>query len=170
LIPKKSFRNHCAILISLGIVGLGTLAIFPILNIASANDPIVQSKQYLKQKGAVGSWSFIVKFTNGSQDRSLGAFTSDGIAIAANTRIKTPGFGVWQSTGANTFTYKLREPIYDTNGNLFGEIYVVQEAVLNSTNDEFNSVGKATLYDLSGNIISVETTTVQGTRIGAENP
>ncbi|HEY9601269.1 MAG TPA: hypothetical protein V6C85_06630 [Allocoleopsis sp.] len=72
---------------------------------------------------------------------------------------------MWQITGPNTFTYKFREPIYEANGNLFGEVSVVQQAVLHSTNNSFKSTGTGTIYDLSGNIISTDSTTVRGTRI-----
>jgi hypothetical protein len=161
----KSFWSRRAILRGFGVVSLGTLAIFSALTIASANPPNVQPQEHSKQKGAVGSWSLVVKFPNGSQQRSLGAFTSDGITIITNEGNKATGYGVWKSTGTNTFTYRFREPIYDTNGNLFGEVYVVQEAVLNSERDRFDSEGEGTVSDFNGNVIAVETTTVQATRI-----
>ncbi len=162
---KKYFCSRRAILRRLAVVSLGTLAILPALNIASANYPSVDSKKKSKRKRIVGSWSFVITFANGSQDKSLGAFTSDGITIVANTSIRSSGFGSWSRTGSNTFTYNLREPIYDQSGALFGEVDVIQEAVFSLTGDEFDSEGKATLSDLNGNIISVETTTVQATRI-----
>jgi hypothetical protein len=40
---------------------------------------------------------------------------------------------------------------------------------LNEITDEFNSTGKGTVYDLNGNVIAVENTTAQATRIRTEN-
>jgi hypothetical protein len=117
------------------------------------------------QKGPVGSWVFSVRFSNGEQERVLGAFTSDGILILTVERNKAPGYGVWSGTGSNRFTYRFREPIYEANGNLFGEVYVVQQATLNSTKDSFVSTGTGTISDLNGKIISTDSTTVRGTRI-----
>lgn len=151
------------------ITSIGTLAAFPTLSMAGESYASIPSRGRTKQKGAVGSWSFIISFANGSQDRSLGAFTSDGITIVTNERTKSTGFGVWESTGSNTFTYKFREPIYEPNGNLAGEVYVVQDAILNEIIDEFNSTGKGTVYDLNCKIIAVENTTAQATRIRTEN-
>ncbi|MBW4434897.1 MAG: hypothetical protein KME28_25085 [Pelatocladus maniniholoensis HA4357-MV3] len=100
---KKSFWSRRAILKDIVIASIGTLAAFPVLNMARATHASVASKKLTKQKGAVGSWTFIVSFSNGSQDKSLGAFTSDGITIITNERTKSSGFGVWESTGSNTF-------------------------------------------------------------------
>jgi hypothetical protein len=72
---------------------------------------------------------------------------------------------VWSDTGSNKFTYRFREPIYEANGNLFGEVYVVQQATLNSARDSFESTGTGTISDLNGNIIATDSTTVQATRI-----
>jgi hypothetical protein len=158
---KKSLWNRREILRGAGIISLGTLVTFSALNRTDANAQAVQPRR----QGAVGSWFFSVQFANGEQERVLGALTSDGIVILTVERNKAPGYGVWESTGFNTFTYKFREPIYEANGNLFGEVYVVQRAVLNSAKDSFESTGTGTIYDLNGNVISTDSTTVRATRI-----
>lgn len=158
---KKSSWNRREILRGAGVISLGTLAIFSALNRTDANAQTVQPRR----QGAVGSWFFSVQFANGEQERVLGAFTSDGIVILTVERTKAPGYGVWESTGSNTFTYKFREPIFEANGNLFGEVYVVQRATLNPAKDSFESTGTGTIYDLNGNVISTDSTTVRATRI-----
>lgn len=163
---KKSLWNRREILKGAGVIGLGSLAIFSALNRTDAKAQTGQPRIQYPQLGAVGSWFFAVQFANLEQEeRVLGAFTSDGIVILTVERTKAPGYGVWQSTGPNTFTYRFREPIYEASGNLFGEVYVVQQAILHSTNDRFESTGTGTIYDLNGNIISTDSTRVQGTRI-----
>lgn len=76
---------------------------------------------------------------------------------------------MWKSTGFSTFTYSFREPFYDANNNLIGEVHVVQEAILAPEYDKFESTGKANIYDLNGKVIAVETTTAQATRIKLES-
>jgi hypothetical protein len=167
---KKSFWSRRAVLKGVGIVSFSILAAFPAVTLAKASDSSTRSHTRSRQKGAVGSWSFVIKFTNGSQERSLGAFTSDGIATIINEQTKAPGFGVWESTGFNTFTYNFREPVYDVNNNLIGEVHVVQTAILEREDNKFESTGKATVYDFSGKLIAVETTTAEATRIEVESP
>lgn len=162
---KNSLWSRREILRGVGVISLSTLAIFSALNKTGANAQIVQTRGRPQQKGAVGSWFFSVQFANGQQERVLGAFTSDGIVILTVEQTKAPGYGVWEMTGFNTFTYKFREPIFEANGNLFGEVYVVQQAILNSAKDSFESKGTGTIYDLKGNVISTDSTTVRGTRI-----
>jgi hypothetical protein len=159
---KNSLWSRREILRGVGVISLGTLGIFSALNKTGANAQTVQPRGRF---GAVGSWFFQVQFSNGEQERVLGAFTSDGILILTVERNKAPGYGVWSGTGSNTFTYRFREPIYEANGNLFGEVYVVQQATLNSTKDSFVSTGTGTISDLNGKIISTDSTTVRGTRI-----
>jgi|SRR4028118_51996 hypothetical protein len=162
---KNPLWSRREILRGVGVIGLGTLGIFSALNKTGANAQTVQPGGRYPQKGPVGSWFFEVQFSNGEQERVLGAFTSDGILILTVERNKAPGYGVWSGTGSNRFTYKFREPIYEVNGNLFGEVYVVQQATLNSAKDSFESTGTGTIYDLNGNIISTDSTTVRATRI-----
>jgi hypothetical protein len=162
---KNSLWGRREILRGAGVISLGTLAIFSALNKTGANAQTVQLMGRSPQKGPVGSWFFSVQFSNGQQERVLGAFTSDGILILTVERSKAPGYGVWSATGLNTFTYKFREPLFDANGNLFGEVYVVQQATLNSAKDILESRGTGTVYDLNGNMISTDSTTVRGTRI-----
>jgi hypothetical protein len=159
---KNSLWSRREILRGVGVISLGTLGIFSALN---KTGQTVQQRGHSPQKRPVGSWFFSVQFSNGEQERVLGAFTSDGILILTVERNKAPGYGLWSGTGSNTFTYRFREPIYETNGNLFGEVYVVQQATLNSAKDSFESTGTGTIYDLNGNIISTDSTTVRGTRI-----
>lgn len=163
--PKNSLWSRREILRGAGVISLSTLGIFYALNKIDAKAEAVQSRGHSQQNGAVGSWFFSVQFANGGQERVLGAFTSDGIVILTVERTKAPGYGVWESTGSNTFTYRFREPIFEANGNLFGEVYVVQQATLNSAKDSFESTGTGTIYDLKGKKISTDSTTVQGTRI-----
>ncbi len=162
---KNSLWSRREILRGVGVISLGTLGIFSALNKTGANATTVQQRGHSPQKGPIGSWFFEVQFSNGEQERVLGAFTSDGILILTVERNKAPGYGVWSRTGSNTFTYRFREPIYEANGNLFGEVYVVQQATLNSARDSFESTGTGTIYDLKGNKISTDSTTVRGTRI-----
>lgn len=71
---RKSFWSRRAILKGVGVASLGTLAAFPALTLARASYPRKRSHERSRQEGAVGSWSFIIRFPNGSQERSLLSF------------------------------------------------------------------------------------------------
>jgi len=70
---KNYLWSRREILRGVGVISLGTLGIFSALNKTAANATTVHPMGHSPQKGAVGSWIFEVQFSNGQQERVLGA-------------------------------------------------------------------------------------------------
>jgi hypothetical protein len=94
---------------------------------------------------------------------ALSTFTKDGNFIGDTPSIvshpTTPGFGVWQRTGARTFALTFRSIESDSDGNAIGFILVRQTITLNHSGDKWD--GTAVLVERDPNTGDPDTGNIQ---------
>jgi hypothetical protein len=110
-----------------------------------------------------GTWDVQVTIRNcqtGAEIRtftSLTTFMSGGTLLDSTSgtpqALKTPGQGVWNHVGGNTYRFSFKYFSFDPGGNFTGSTKVTHEAALASDGKEFTSAGTAQVYDPSGNLI-----------------
>jgi hypothetical protein len=73
------------------------------------------------------------------------------------------GTGTWQTTGAHTFTYQVRERSFDANGTTVGFVDVHQNAT--QSGNTFTSSGMSDILDVNGNVIATVESHVNVSRV-----
>lgn len=104
----------------------------------------------------VGKWQ-VELLINGQIHTNTLYFTPDGRAF-----VRTGGAGRWEATDATHFTFRLAEPMIDTEGNYLGWIKVHQNAVLQG--DTYTSSGISKVYDAQDNLVASTEVKQTGTR------
>ncbi len=104
----------------------------------------------------VGAWDLAATGDDGNVIETVTTFDADG--TAHNNK---GGTGTWTATGADTFSYRITELIYE-GGHLVLRIEIEQDAVL--CGDGFTSQGTARSYDPSGAFLGTTAVTAVGTR------
>ncbi|MGW3202922.1 hypothetical protein [Streptomyces sp. NPDC001135] len=110
----------------------------------------------------VGSWESTVT-RPGATDYVQMFFTRSGRACLISDG--GTSVGTWRPTGPNAFNYRIKEPLSDGHGTQTGWVYINQYAT-QSGDDQFNSSGVSTIYDLSGNkqgAVTAKVIAVRGT-------
>ncbi|MFB7998739.1 hypothetical protein ACFC4G_38665 [Streptomyces sp. NPDC056002] len=116
------------------VAAAAVLAAVPATGTASArprHDHVVQTP--------VGTWSLKVSFGGQTFDSTV-QFTRNGRAFLVKG-----GAGTWSRTGDDRFTFRIAEPIWDSQGHYLGRVDVSQRAV--QTGDTFTSTGESRQYD-----------------------
>jgi hypothetical protein len=114
-----------------------------------------------------GTWETLVTFPGNPgtpAEHGLTAFTPDGI-VTAMSGSNVTGFGTWKPTGEKTFALDFRHLLFDSGGNVTGEVRVSQQGTVTSPN-QYTAAGTGAAYDLNGNLLGSNQNQTSGTRYG----
>ena len=121
-----------------------------------------------------GTWDVQVTLRNcltGAEIRTfpeLTTFMFGGTMLDSTSGIpqglKTPGQGVWNHVGGNTYRFSFKSLNFNSGGTFTGWTNVTHDATLNSDSSEYSSVGSAEVYDANGNLIFTGCSTTTATR------
>uniref|UniRef100_A0AAU3GQA4 Uncharacterized protein n=1 Tax=Streptomyces sp. NBC_01401 TaxID=2903854 RepID=A0AAU3GQA4_9ACTN len=75
-------------------------------------------------------------------------FTAGGRALLVSGGV---GGGTWHSTGPGTFTYRIAEPLFDSEGAYRGWVDIEQNAEQNG--DSFTSAGSSRVHDAGDTLL-----------------
>ena len=140
------------------------------------NDEQTQENSFGTNRGQrlVGTWDVQVTLRNcqtGAAIRtfaSIGTFMTGGTALDSTSGIpqalKTPGQGVWNYVGRNTYRFKIKSFSFDASGNFTGWTIIKHVANLNRFADEYESAGTAEVYAPNGNLVFTGCSTTTATR------
>lgn len=99
----------------------------------------------------VGVWEGTVRHGTSTDSLTL-SFHADGSMCLAVTDApdggRSQGQGIWQSTGPDTFSYVLKEWLFDAAGAVTGSVDIDQHAVQRA--GTFDSSGVSEIYDAQG--------------------
>src|SRR5438309_2892571 len=126
----------------------------------------------------VGSWNFTVTVTGGctANCKYIGvlAFNQGGTVVEQRgTTIEYYGLGyvertalgTWRSTGGTPpYTFRMKNFVFDSTGNLSALILGTSGITLGSTLNSFSGSGTAKIVRAGGTLIDTETFTITGTR------
>lgn len=116
----------------------------------------------------VGVWEGTVRHGEGTDDLVL-AFHADGSVCLAVTGVpdggRAGGEGSWRATGPDTFSYGVKEWLYDATGAATASVDIDQRAVRSA--GTFNSSGVSKIYDAQGAYLSSTEAEVSASRGGA---
>ena len=119
-----------------------------------------------RKMGLIGAWVLTVTFLDDNTlENDLASFTPGGVVTATSDKSRCTCIGAFKVTGKYTFTYVLREQLFDTNNNHFADLHVYVEATLNNTFDRYEGTGTGTLYTTNGIKVSRRPTSTQAVRI-----
>ena len=144
---------------------LSVIGLFPALAPAQTNDPLV------------GTWNFKVTATGGCSTNceymGMIAFNQGGTAVEQlGTAVEYSGLGYvehtalgsWQSTTGVTRTFRMKNFVFDSVGELSATAFETSSVKLSSTLNSFSGSGTAKIYNASGTLIDTETFPITGTR------
>jgi hypothetical protein len=144
---------------------LSLIGLFPALAPAQTNDPLV------------GTWNFKVTATGGCSTNceymGMIAFNQGGTAVEQlGTAVEYSGLGYvdhtalgsWQSTTGTTRTFRMKNIVFDSVGELSATAFETSSVKLSSTLNSFSGSGTAKIYNASDTLIDTETFTITGTR------
>ncbi len=126
----------------------------------------------------VGSWNFTVTVTGGctANCKYIGmlAFNQGGTVIEQRGTtveyyglgyVERTALGTWRSTGGTPpYTFRMKNFVFDSTGNLSALILGTSGIRLGSTLNSFSGSGTAKVYKAGGVLIDTETFTITGTR------
>jgi len=125
-----------------------------------------------------GSWNFTVTVTGGctANCKYIGmlAFNQGGTVIEQRGTtveyyglgyVERTALGTWRSTaGTPPYTFRMKNFVFDSTGNLSALILGTSGITLGSTFNSFSGSGTAKIYKAGGTLIDTETFTITGTR------
>jgi hypothetical protein len=117
-----------------------------------------------------GLWHTSYYFSGQLVDESFQTYHDDGTEMDVDQSAPVTGNvcnGVWTQTG--TLTYRLTHPafLFDTNGNLTGNVMIRDIVTLDRGGNQFTGTETVDVYDLSGRLLSHQEGTCKGVRITA---
>lgn len=115
----------------------------------------------------VGFWQGTVTRQDGSGTVKL-TFLATGRLCLTSSEAGSSGRGTgsWTATGTGSFSYRVREYLFDSSGASLGFVDVSQQAVLSGR--RFTSSGISEIYDAGGSHVGSAKATVEATRrVGA---
>jgi hypothetical protein len=124
------------------------------------------------ERPPVGMWLTSVILGGQTIYQSFESFTSDGLEFLNDNGSPSAGnvcFGVWSSTGKNT--YKIYHPSwsYDDKGNLNGTVVIKETITIQTGGNSFKGTVTVDSYDLNGKVSAPELVAqITGTRINAQ--
>ena len=117
----------------------------------------------------VGLWDSEFLGADGSDDKGFDSFYIDGNELLIdNSAPATDNVcsGVWEKTGARTYSVNHPSWYFDTSGNLIGIVVLSETVTVDPKGNKFNGTGSVTVYDPALSTIVYQTTgTLTGTRI-----
>jgi hypothetical protein len=144
---------------------LSVVGLFLPLAPAQTNDPLV------------GTWNFKVTATGGCSTNceymGMIAFNQGGTAVEQlGTAVEYLGLGYvehtalgnWQATTGATRTFRMKNFVFDSVGELSATAFETSSVKLSLTLNSFSGSGTARIYNASGTLIDSETFTITGTR------
>jgi hypothetical protein len=144
---------------------LSVIGLFPALAPAQTNDPLI------------GTWNFKVTATGGCSTNceymGMIAFNQGSTAVEQlGTSVEYSGLGYvehtalgnWQSTTGATRTFRMKNFVFDSVGELSATAFETSSVKLSSSLNSFSGSGTAKIYNASGTLIDTETFTITGTR------
>jgi hypothetical protein len=121
-----------------------------------------------------GTWNVRVTIRDCVSGAEIRSFDSLTIFMAGGTMIdstsgipqalKTPGQGIWEHAGGNTYRFKFKSFSFDAAGNFTGWTIIQHQATLNSAADAYISAGTAKIYSPFGNLLATGCSTTVVTR------
>ena len=79
--------------------------------------------------------------------------------------LRSPGHGVWRKTsGWQNYSYAIIFNRYDSLGNITGTQRGRADLVLGETGNTYTSTGTVQIFDLDGNSLGTNCSTIEGTR------
>ncbi|HEU5384157.1 MAG TPA: hypothetical protein VFV38_52860 [Ktedonobacteraceae bacterium] len=122
---------------------------------------------------ALGQWTITVTFLDGphqgSQEKAQVAVLPNTLFTSVSTsdpsQFALAGCGIWQSTGAKTFTFDLREFALDSAAHILYLVRVHQHARVSDDGMSFTSMGWGKMYSKDGQFLGSVQTSGQATRI-----
>jgi len=148
---------------------LGLLVVFSTIGMA------VSSAEGPNGGGRIeGTWNTRVTLRDcqtGSEIRSfdsLGTFMSGGTVLDSTSGVpqalKTPGQGIWEHLGGNTYRFQFKSFSFDPAGNSTGWTIIKHQASLNHRANGYISAGTAEVYAPNGILVFVGCSTTVATR------
>jgi len=144
---------------------LTVIGLFPALASAQTIDPLV------------GTWNFKVTATGGCSTNcdymGMIAFSQGGTVVEQlGTAVEYSGLGYvdhtalgsWQSRTGTTRTFRMKNFVFDSVGELSATAFETSSVKLSSTLNSFSGYGTAKIYNESGTLIDTVTFTIVGTR------
>ncbi|GAA2382320.1 hypothetical protein GCM10010420_00230 [Streptomyces glaucosporus] len=102
----------------------------------------------------VGTWEGTVNHGDGSGQVTL-SFHKGGLVCLSSgdgSGGGGQGLGIWNQTGDGTFTYRIVERLYESDGTTVGYVDVNQKAIQQS--DAVDSSGTSRVYDGAGTYLA----------------
>ena len=126
----------------------------------------------------VGSWNFKVTVTGGctANCKYMGmiAFNYGGTVVEQRGttveyyglgNVERTALGTWRSTGGTPpYTFRMKNFVFDSTGNLSALILGTSGITLGSTHNSFSGSGTAKIFNAGGTLIDTATFTITGTR------
>ena len=78
--------------------------------------------------------------------------------------VEHTALGSWQATTGATRSFRMKNFVFDSVGELSATAFETSSVKLSSTLNSFSGSGTAKIYDASGTLIDTETFTITGTR------
>lgn len=122
---------------------------------------------------ALGQWTITVTFLDGphqgSQDEAQVSVLPNTLFTSVSTsdpsQFALAGCGIWQPTGAKTFTFDFRQLALDSAAHILYLVHVHQQAHVSDDGMSFTSMGWGKLYSKDGQFLGSVQTSGQATRI-----
>ena len=151
-------------------VGLGTL----LLTIGSTGFSVQAGSQ--KTGGRIeGTWETRVTIRVCQTSAEIRSFDSVGTINEGGTfldstsgtpqALKTPGQGIWEHLGGDTYGIKFKSFSFDAAGNFTGWTIIKHQATLNQAADAYYSAGTAEVYSPNGSLVFTGCSSAVATRM-----
>jgi hypothetical protein len=115
----------------------------------------------------VGTWQGTVEHAEGAGNVTLSFHTNGVMCLSSGGGPEGggQGTGAWKRTGANTFTYRVRERLFEGDGTTVGYVDVSQKAL--QSGQTFKSSGISKIYDANNTFLHAAEAKVQVKRVNA---
>ncbi|MGD0629749.1 MAG: hypothetical protein ABR987_10360 [Terracidiphilus sp.] len=116
----------------------------------------------------VGLWNLNFYYQGQVVDVAFDAWHSDGTEVLNDYTDPIEGnvcLGVWERTGANTYTLKHPSWYFDGNGVLLGTVVIHEIVTISADGNKFSGRYADDIYDVTGNLLEELTGTLAATRI-----
>lgn len=103
----------------------------------------------------VGLWSSNVLLGGQGIFQAFESFTSDGLEFLNDNGAPQAGnvcFGIWKSTGKNTYQVYHPSWSYDANGNVTGTVIIREQITIDPSGNTFSGTVVVQTFDLNGKI------------------
>ncbi|MEC4017668.1 hypothetical protein [Streptomyces sp. H27-D2] len=112
-------------------------------------------------RAPVGTWTLQIRI-GARTDASTAHFTPNGAVLLLSG---TGGAGTWTDDGHRKFSFRISEPMIDTDGTYTGRIEISQDAVRHGS--AFTGTGESHVYDANDDLMRSVAVDLRAERVPA---